>query len=145
MVPGQDPSPQAPIIVSNRWRQSKGVGPKGHCDWTRQTFRSGSNAEPRQSDGMVGFGCVVCAVGKDAKVLPIHCVAVPTDEEYIWPMTIVMFLALRESNGFENQLCPSHWTRVFLIGDWQTCLFVLVYLLLLLLLLGRVDWLLLSC
>lgn len=65
-----------------------------------QTVRSGSNAEPQQSDGIVDFECVVllCAMGKDAKVLPIHCVAVPTDEEYIWPTTI-LFLALTVSGA----------------------------------------------
>lgn len=74
---------------------------------------------------MADFGCVVllCAMGKDAKVLPIHCVAVPTDEEYYWPMRIALFLALGvivganqdlpqySSAGFESQgckLCLSH-------------------------------------
>lgn len=38
-----------------------------------------------QRDGTVDYRCVVllCAIGMEAKVLPIHCVAVPTDEECI--------------------------------------------------------------
>lgn len=114
MVSGQDPSPQAPLIVSNRWRQSKGVGAKRHCDWTSQTARSVFNAEPQQCDGMADFGCVVllCAMGKDAKVLPIHCVAVPTDEEYLWPMRIALFLALGVSVGV-NQVLPQYSSAGF--------------------------------
>lgn len=78
-----------------------------------QTVESGSNTEPQQSDGIVDFGCVVllCAKGKDAKVLPVHCVAVPTYEEYIWPMTVVLFLAVRVCGA--NHDLPQTSSAVF--------------------------------
>lgn len=69
---------------------------------------------PQQSGGMARFVrvrvcvclCVcVCIMGRGAATmqgcqgLPIHRVAVPTDEEYLWPTRVVLFLALRVNAG----------------------------------------------